>query len=310
MSAQQFAQVSSQDNERLVELTRLVRRLHISNRIALGTLYAVAAFVALVFVAILVFLILRGITYLFNPAFYGTSDIGLGAELFNSFYILILAELFLFPIGLAAAIYLVEYARQGRLITIIHFAAETLAGVPSLVLGLFGVLAFSDILGLHTSRLAGALTLLCLNLPLALRLFEDALAAVPRDLREGGLALGATRWHMIRTAVLPSALPGLVTGLILSAGKIIGEAAALLFTMGLNNPSNGVFTLNPLIASDTLTTHLYFIAGPGAGSTILTHAQETTITAGSATLLIVILLLINVTARSIGRLIQRRITAA
>jgi len=310
MSAQQFAQVSSQDNERLVELTRLVRRLHINNRIALGVLYAVAAFVALVFVAIIVFLILRGITYLINPAFYSASDIGVGPELFNSFYILILAELFLFPIGLAAAIYLVEYARQGQLITIIHFAAETLAGVPSLVLGLFGVLAFSDILGLHTSRLAGALTLLCLNLPLALRLFEDALAAVPRDLREGGLSLGATKWHMIRTVVLPSALPGLVTGLILSAGKIIGEAAALLFTMGLNNPSNGVFTLNPLIASDTLTTHLYFIAGPGAGGTSLTHAQETAITAGSATLLIVILLLINVTARSIGRLIQRRITAA
>jgi phosphate transport system permease protein len=310
MSAQQFAQASSQDNERLVELTRLVRRLHINNRIALGALYAVAAFVALVFVAILVFLILRGITYLFNPAFYGASDIGVGPEIFNSFYILILAELFLFPIGLAAAIYLVEYASQGRLITIIHFAAETLAGVPSLVLGLFGVLAFSDDLGLHTSRLTGALTLLCLNLPLVLRLFEDALANVPRDLREGGLSLGATKWHMVRTVVLPSALPGLVTGLILSAGKIIGEAAALLFTMGLNNPSNGVFTLNPLIASDTLTTHLYFVAGPGAGSTSLTHAQEGAITAGSATLLIVILLVINVTARSIGRLIQRRITAA
>jgi len=310
MSAQQIAQVSSQDNQRSIELARLVRRLHINNRIALGVLYVVAAFVILVFVATIVFLVLRGITYLFNPAFYSQSDIGVGPELFNSFYILILAELFLFPIALAAAIYLVEYARQGRLITIIHFAAETLAGVPSIVLGLFGVLAFSDILHLHTSRLAGALTLLCLNLPLALRLFEDALAAVPRDLHEGGLALGATRWHMVRTVVLPSALPGLVTGLILSAGKIIGEAAALLFTMGLNNPSNGVFTLNPLIASDTLTTHLYFVAGPGAGSTSLTHGQETAITAGSATLLIVILLVINVAARSIGRFIQRRITAA
>src|SRR5215469_12439521 len=309
MSAQQIAQVSSQDNQRSIELARLVRRLHINNRIALGVLYVVAAFVILVFVATIVFLVLRGITYLFNPAFYSQSDIGVGPELFNSFYILILAELFLFPIALAAAIYLVEYARQGRLITIIHFAAETLAGVPSIVLGLFGVLAFSDILHLHTSRLAGALTLLCLNLPLALRLFEDALAAVPRDLHEGGLALGATRWHMVRTVVLPSALPGLVTGLILSAGKIVGEAAALLFTMGLNNPSN-VFTLDPTIASDTLTTHLYFLAGPGAGSTSLTHVQETAITAGSATLLIVILLVINVTARSIGRVIQRRITAA
>jgi len=303
------AQVPVQGNDRIAELTRLTQRLHINNRFALGVIWTVTTLVALGFIAIIVFLIARGITYLLNPAFYNASLSGIGPEIFNTFYILILTELFLFPVSLAAAIYLVEYARQGPLVTAIHFAAETLAGVPSLVLGLFGVLAFSDLLGLHTSRLAGALTLLCLNLPLALRLFEDALASVPRDLHEGGLALGATRWHMIRTVVLPSALPGLVTGLILSAGKIIGEAAAILFTMGLNNPAN-VFTLDPTIASDTLTTHLYFFAGPGAGSTSLTHTQETAITAGSATLLIVILLVINLTARSIGRFIQRRITAA
>ena len=144
---------------------------------------------------------------------------------------------------------------------------------------------------------------------MALRLFENALAAVPRESREGGLALGATRLQMIFTVVIPSALPGIVTAIILTAGKIIGEAAALLFTMGLNNPTN-VFTLNPLIASDTLTTHLYNIAGPGAGSTSLSTAQETTITAGSATLLILLLLLINLAARGIGGYIQRRITAA
>lgn len=284
---------------------------HVGNRIAMGVLWLITGFVMLVFIAIIVFLIFRGFTYLLDPAFYGTNDAAIGPELFNSFYILILAELFLFPISLAAAIYLVEYARPGPFVTAIHFAAETLAGVPSIVLGLFGVIAFSDFAQLGTSRLAGALTLLCLNLPLALRLFEDALASVPRELREGSLALGTMKWRMIRTVVLPSALPGLVTGLILSAGKIIGEAAALLFTMGLNNPSNGnVFTLDPLIASATLTTHLYYIAGPGAGSTSLTSPQETAITAGSAALLIVILLVINLASRGIGRLIQRRITAA
>lgn len=288
-----------------------IRRLHFGNNVGLSILWLITGFVALVFIAIIVFLIFRGGSYLFNPAFYGTSDAAIGPELFNSFYILILAELFLFPISLAAAIYLVEYARQGLFVTVVHFAAETLAGVPSIVLGLFGVIVFSDLLALHTSRLAGALTLLCLNLPLALRLFEDALASVPRELREGGLALGVTKWHMLRTVVLPTALPGLVTGLILSAGKIIGEAAALLFTMGLTNPAGGsVFTLNPFIASDTLTTHLFFVAGPGAGSTSLTHPQETAITAGSAALLIVVLLVINLAARSIGRLIQRRVTAA
>jgi phosphate transport system permease protein len=258
---------------------------------------------------VIVYLIARGGAYLLSPGLYATNDAGLGREIFDTFYILILTEIFLFPIALAAAIYLMEYATQGRLLTVIHFAAETLAGVPSIVLGLFGVAAFSDLAHLGTSRLAGALTLLCLNLPLALRLFEDALASVPREMREGGLALGATKWRMIRTVVLPSALPGLITGLILWAGKIVGEAAALLFTMGLNSP-NDVFTLNPLIPGATLTTHLYYIAGPGAGSTSLTSAQEAAISAGSAALLVLLLLLINVAARSIGRFIQRRITAA
>ncbi|MBV9229980.1 MAG: phosphate ABC transporter permease PstA [Chloroflexi bacterium] len=302
-------QVPAEGQEHVAELTRIVRRLKAGNNIAVGVLWVVAAFVTLLFIAIIVYLIARGGTYLLTPQLYGAGDAGLGREIFNSFYILILTEIFLFPIALAAAIYLIEYARQGPLVTSIHFAAETLAGVPSIVLGLFGVAAFSDLTHLGTSRLAGALTLLCLNLPLALRLFEDALAAVPREMREGGLALGATRWRVIRTVVIPSALPGLITGLILSAGKIIGEAAALLFTMGLTSPSD-VFTLNPLIASDTLTTHLYFIAGPGAGSTSLSTAQETAISAGSAAILILLLLIINIAARTIGRFIQRKITAA
>ncbi len=301
--------VSSQESTRERELIRLARRLHINNGIAMAILGVLSALVMLLFIVIIIYLIAKGFSSLIDPSFYNTSISGLGDEIFNTFYILILTEIFLFPISLAAAIYLVEYARPGPFVSIIHFAAETLAGIPSIVLGLFGVLAFSDYGHMGISRLAGALTLLCLNLPLALRLFEDALASVPRDLREAGLALGATRWHMIRTVVIPSALPGLITGLILSSGKIIGETAALLFTMGLNNPGN-VFTLDPTIASDTLTTHLYFIAGPGAGSTALSHAQELAITTGSSALLIAILLIINLAARGIGRVIQRYVTAA
>lgn len=149
----------------------------------------------------------------------------------------------------------------------------------------------------------------CCVSTLALRLFEEALSTVPSDLREGGLALGSTKWHMIRTVVLPSALPGLVTGLILTAGKVIGEAAALIFTMGIFNPGN-VFTLNPLIASDTLTTRLYYIKGPGAGTLGLTSSHESALAAGIAAVLIVLLLVINIAARGVGRAIQRRVTAA
>ena len=309
MSIQEVVSSQAELDKRIAGLRRLTQRLAVRNSIALALLWVITVLVAALFIYIIIRLLVLGAPTLLSATFYGTSEAGIAPELFNTFYILILTELFLFPIGLGAAIYLVEYSPQGRFISIIHFAAETLAGVPSLVLGMFGFLVFAVYLHMGTSRLAGALTLLCFNFPLALRLFEDALASVPRDLREGGLALGATRWRMIRTAVLPSALPGLVTGLILTAGKIIGEAAALIFTMGLFNPSN-VFTLNPLIASDTLTTRLYYIEGPGAGTLGLTYPQEQALTAGLAAILIVLLLVINLSARGIGRVIQRRVTAA
>ena len=287
------------------DLARLVRRLHAGNNVAMGILWGVAVVVILVFVAIIVYLLFQGIQYLVDPAFYAPTDLGVGRQIFNTFYILILSEVILFPIALAAAIYTVEYAPQGLLVTIIRFAAETLAGV----IGLFAFVLFGSLLGLHISRLTGALALLCLNLPLALRLFEDALLSVPRDLREASLALGSSKWHMIRTVVLPSALPALVTGLILSAGKVIGETAALVFTMGVSNPGNSI-TLDPTIASDTLTIHLWYVKTQGAGSIPgLTVAAANEIAAGSAALLILILLVINIASRSIGRLIQRRVTA-
>jgi phosphate transport system permease protein len=309
MSSQEVVSSQAELEQQLAGLKRLTQRLAVRNSIALALLWVISILVAALFIYIIVRLLVLGAPTLLSASFYGTGQAGIAPELFNTFYILILTELFLFPIGLAAAIYLVEYSPQGRFVSIIHFAAETLAGVPSLVLGMFGFLVFAVYAHMGTSRLAGALTLLCFNFPLALRLFEDALASVPRDLREGGLALGATRWRMIRTVVLPSALPGLITGLILTAGKIIGEAAALIFTMGLFNPTN-VFTLNPLIASDTLTTRLYYIEGPGAGSLGLTNPQEQALTAGLAAILIVLLLVINLSARAIGRAIQRRVTAA
>jgi len=308
MSLQEVA--SSQAEEvRLSALKRITRRLAVTNSIAMGVLWVITLLVAALFIYIIISLIVQGASTLVTPAFYGTSDAGIAPELFNTFYILILTELILVPLSLAAAIYLVEYAPQGPIITVIHFAAETLSGVPSLVLGMFGFLVFSVYAHMGISRLAGALTLLCLNFPLALRLFEQSLESVPGDLREGALALGATKWRSIHTVVLPSALPVIITGVILTAGKIIGESAALIFTMGLFNPSN-VFTLNPLIPSNTLTTYLYYIKGPGAGTTSLSSAQETALAAGLSAILIILLLVINLSARFIGRAIQRRVTAA
>ncbi len=305
MSAQQA--IPDEDAQRVATLERMVRKLHATNRVALGSLWVVSAVVTVIFVAIILRLLIQGFPYLINPAFYGISaNFSVGQQIFNTFYILILSEIILVPISLAAAIYLIEYSRQGPLVTFIHFAAETLAGVPSIVLGLFGYLIFATFFGLHLSRLSGALTLLCLNFPIALRLFEDALTSVPREIREGGLSLGSTRWHTIRTVVLPSALPGIVTGIILTAGKIVGEAAALIFTMGSSNPAN-VFTLDPMISSDNLTINIYNVQSTGNG---LTKAVADAVSSGSAALLIVILLVINIGARLIARAIERRVTAA
>ena len=302
----------TRDEDRSKEYARIMRRLHTGNSIAVTILVLLALIVAIIFLGVIVLLMVQGIVYLFNPTFYSTNPAqaaSIAPELYNTLYILLLSEIFLVPIALAAAIYLVEYAQQNPLVTIIHFAAETLSGIPSIVLGLFGVIAFVIFFHVGLSRLSGALTLLCLNLPVALRLFEQSLAAVPRELREGGLALGATKWRVIRTVVLPSALPGIVTGIILTAGRVIGETAALIFTTGVSNSQN-VFTLNPLIPSDTLTIHLWYVKTQGAGSAGLSSAQATAIAAGSATLLIIILLVINLAARGLGRVIERRLTAA
>ncbi len=300
------------DEDRSKEYARIMRRLHTGNNIAVTILVILAVIVAMIFIGVIVLLLVQGIVYLFNPAFYSPAadaSASIAPELFNTIYVLILSEIFLVPISLAAAIYLVEYAQQGPLVTIIHFAAETLSGIPSIVLGLFGVIAFVISFHIGLSRLAGALTLLCLNLPVALRLFEQALASVPRELREGGLALGATKWRVIRTVVIPSALPGVITGIILTAGRVIGETAALIFTMGVSNSRN-VFSLNPFIPSDTLTIHLWYVKTQGAGSAGLSSAQATAIGAGSATLLIIILFAINLAARGLGRVLERRLTAA
>jgi phosphate transport system permease protein len=309
MSAQQqLSSTPSNSDKRqdLHALERLVRGLHLKNNIAsvvlaLGTLIG-----ALAFLLILLDLLINGVPYLLNPDFYGSNGTGtVGQEIFNTVYILVFTEIILVPITLAAAIYLVEYARQGPFVTIIHFAAETLAGVPSLVLGLFGYLIFSTILGFGLSRLSGVLTLLCLNFPIALRLFEDALTTVSREQREGGLALGSTKWHMIRTVVLPSAVPGIITGIVLSSGKIIAEAAAIIFTMGSSNGEN-VYTLNPMISTDNLTIHIYYLQTSG----VVPQSVANAVSAGSAALLVIILLVINLGSRAVGRLIQRKITAA
>ena len=163
---------------------------------------------------------------------YLTETIGILPDLLNTLYLIIATLLMVLPLGVGAAIYLTEYAKSGRVSSIIEFACETLSGIPSIIYGLVGMLLFCQFFGLQTSLLAGALTLTIMTLPTIIRTTQESLKTVPQSYREGAFALGAGKWRVIRTVVLPSAVDGIVTGCILSVGRILGESAALLFTAG------------------------------------------------------------------------------
>lgn len=157
---------------------------------------------------------------------------GIAGNIINTLYIIVITLLIVVPLGVGAAIYLNEYAKPGKLVRIIEFTTETLSGIPSIIFGLFGFVFFGITLGLKFSILTGSLTLAIMVLPLITRNTQEALKTVPSSYRSGALGIGATKWYMIRTILLPSAMPGIITGIILSVGRIVGESAALIFTAG------------------------------------------------------------------------------
>ena len=185
--------------------------------------------------------------------------VGILPDILNTLYIVIASVAVVLPLGVGAAIYLNEYAPGGRIVAIIEYAAETLSGIPSIIYGLVGMLFFCQFMGLKTSLLAGALTLTIMNLPTVMRSAQESLRTVPQSYREGAYALGAGKWRMIRTVVIPSCAEGIITGCILSVGRVIGESAALLFTAGFAHT-----LMDPLKAmlnsGSTLTVALYFYA--------------------------------------------------
>ena len=190
---------------------------------------------------------------------YLTGEIGILPDLLNTLYIVMATLVVVLPLGVGAAVYLTEYATNRRLIAAIEYAAETLSGIPSIIYGLVGMLFFCQFLGMQTSLLAGALTLVIMNLPTVMRTTQESLKTVPQSYREGAFGLGAGKWRTIRTLVLPGCVDGILTGCILSVGRILGESAALLFTAGFAHAVNGI--LDGLTsAGSTLTVALYFYA--------------------------------------------------
>lgn len=283
-------------------------RAQLIDRIMTGALWVLVSALVAMLAYFILYTIVSGL-HVINWQFLTGADVNgdfVGPEVFNTFYILILALIFCLPLGVGAAIYLAEYAGRGWFTMVVRLATETLAGVPSLVLGFFGFLVFVTFYGnnqfIGQSRLAGALTLAILNLPLIVRVSEDAVRNVPNELREASAALGATRSQTIVRVLLPGAIPQLATGIILTAGKMIGETAALIFTSGTASPTTGWFTLNPLFPGDTLTVHLFELQAEGIAQ------NKTAVEAGTAALLIIFLLVFNLGFRWLASLLNRRFT--
>ncbi len=225
---------------------------------------------------------------------YSADRIGILPDILNTIYILLATLLIVIPLGVGAAIYLTEYAKNKKIVAIIEYAAETLSGIPSIIYGLVGMLLFSNNFG--TSLIAGSLTLVIMNLPTIMRTTQESLKTVPQSYREGAFGLGAGKWHVIRTVVLPGCVDGVITGCILSAGRIIGESAALLFTAGFAHAIHGV---------------LSGLASPGATLTVALYVYakeegEFGIAFAIAAILMILMLLINLSASLVGKHFAKR----
>jgi len=274
-------------------------RAKLVNYIATVLLWLSTVVIVAILVWFLVFILGRGLPYL-NSNFFSGPD-GVGGQLFNSFYILALSLIFSLPVGLGAGIYLAEYAPSNKLTDIIRLSTESLASVPSIVLGLFGMIIFVNLLGLGFSIVGGAITLALLNLPILVRVTEDSLRSVPNSYREASLALGATSWQTLRKVVLPTALPGLITGATLVAGRALGETAILIFTAGMN-VSRYLFDTRLTAPGETLAVHLFALkSNPLPG----TNADQ--IADGTAAVLIIMVLVFNLLLALPSRYLQNRL---
>ena len=227
---------------------------------------------------------------------YLAGTIGILPDILNTLYIVLATLVFVLPLGVGAAVYLTEYAQNKRLVDAIEYAAETLSGIPSIIYGLTGMLIFCSFLGMRTSLLAGAMTLAIMNLPTVMRTTQESLKTVPQAYREGAFGLGAGKWRVIRTVVLPGCVDGVITGCILCVGRILGESAALLFTAGFAHALNGLFK-GLTSAGATLTVALYVYAKENG---------EFEIAFAIAAILMVLTTCINLAASAVGRYFRKR----
>ena len=276
-----------------------VKKRHPSDTLLYIAIYVCAGFSVALLLEIILYVLgkgfrcvswdfLTGVTSVLN----GT--VGIAGNIVNTLYIIVITMLIATPIGVGAAVYLNEYAKPGRLVRAIEFATETLSGIPSIIFGLFGMMFFGQTLHLKYSILTGSFTLVLMVLPLITRNTQEALKTVPDSYRSGAVGLGTGKWYMIRTILLPSAMPGIITGAILAVGRIVGESAALLFTAGSSGllPKTAMDMLEKTLEpGGTLTLQLYLSASKG----------EFEVAFGIALVLLVIVLLINFATKALAK---------
>lgn len=280
-------------------------RLSLRRRLYIGTMRALMGLSALLTCALVLFMIvyvlargLPNITWelLSTAPSYLTERIGILPDILSTVYIVIATLCIVLPLGVGAAVYLTEYAQNKKLVAVIEYAAETLSGIPSIIYGLVGMLIFCQFLSMKTSLLAGALTLVIMNLPTVMRTTEESLKTVPQSYREGAFGLGAGKWRVIRTVVLPGCVDGVITGCILSVGRILGESAALLFTAGFAHTLYGFFD-GLGSAGATLTVALYVYAK---------EEGEFEVAFAIAAILMILTVLINLAATLVGNYFKKR----
>ena len=266
-------------------------KARISDIIIKILIYISAGFSVILLIGIIGYVFIKGIGSV-NFSFLTTvtstlkKTVGIAGNIVNTLYIIVITLLIATPVGIGSAIYLNEYAKPGKLVRAIEFTTETLSGIPSIIFGLFGMVFFGNVMGFGYSILTGSLTLTIMVLPLITRNTQEALKTVPDSYRSGALGMGATKWYMIRTILLPSAMPGIITGVILAIGRIVGESAALLFTAGSGYllPKSGMGFLTKIMESGgTLTIQLYLSMAQAEYSTAF----------GIAVVLLIIVLFIN-----------------
>ena len=261
------------------------------DRVVTGLLWGAGLLIIGVLAVFLGYILIKGLpvlsaSFVFGPSSDVSAGGGVGAQLFNTFYILFISLLVAAPVAVGAGIYLAEYSARGRLADVIRLSVECLASVPSIVLGLFGMILFINLMGFGISLGVGAMTLALMNLPIIVRVTEEALKTVPREYREASLALGATKWQTIARVVLPAALPGIVTGVTLTAGRAVGETAILIFTAG-TTASRLIPDFSLSAGGETLAVHMWYVMAIGL------VPDRVDIANGTGALLIIVILLFN-----------------